>query len=145
MSNILFVKIISNFCFCQSVSVAIQLPPTLRNIDWLLKVSIFLPEEPINPDKPGQMYFKLDSLSRQIRESRTCYSAKSFIPFSYCLVTNGINVVKSGQFFCLNWVIYFMVGFMELVGVFWAIEYRVVFELLPVCKVLILGGALFCR
>jgi len=38
-----------------------------------------------------------------------------------------------------------MVGFMELVGVFWAIEYRVGFELLPVCKVLILGGALFCR
>ena len=101
--------------------------------------------KPINPDKPGQMYFKLDSLSRQIRESRTCYSAKSLIPFLCSLVTNGINVVKSGQFFCLNWVIYFMVGFMELVGVFWAIEYRVVFELLPVCKVLILGGALFCR
>ena len=81
----------------------------------------------------------------QVGRSRTCYSAKSLIPFSYCLVTNGINVVKSGQFFCLNWVIYFMVGFMELVGVFWAIEYRVVFELLPICKVLIMGGALFCR
>jgi hypothetical protein len=38
-----------------------------------------------------------------------------------------------------------MVGFMELVGVFWAIELEQVFELLPVCKVVILGGALFCR
>jgi len=45
----------------------------------------------------------------------------------------------------LNWVIYFIVGFMELVGVFWAIGFRAVFKLLPVCKVLILGGALFCR
>ena len=91
------------------------------------------------------MYFMFNSLSRQIWESRSCHSAKSFIPFLCSLVTNGINVVKSGQFFCLNWVIYFMVGFMELVGVFWAIGFRAVYELLPVCKVLILGGALFCR
>ena len=101
--------------------------------------------KPINPDKPGQMYFKLDSLSRQIRESRTCYSAKSLIPFLCSLVTNGINVVKCVKFFCLKWGFYFMVGFMELVGVFWAIGFRAGFELLPVCKVLILGGALFCR
>jgi len=45
----------------------------------------------------------------------------------------------------MKWGFYFMVGFMELVGVFWAIGFRSGFELLPVCKVLIMGGALFCR
>jgi hypothetical protein len=59
---------------------------------------------------------KFNSLSRQIWESQSCNRTKSFIPFLCSLDINGINVVKSGQFFCLKWGFYFMVGFMELVG-----------------------------
>jgi len=47
------------------------------------------------------------------------------------LVTNGINVVKSGQFFCPHFIT-FIVGFMELVGVFWAIGFWAGFERLQV-------------
>ena len=81
----------------------------------------------------------------QVGRSRSSYSAKSLIPFLCSLVINSINVVKSWQFFYLKWGFYFMVGSMVLGAVFWAIEFRAGFELLPVCKVLILGGALFCR
>ncbi|MCB0604971.1 MAG: hypothetical protein M9911_11170 [Saprospiraceae bacterium] len=44
----------------------------------------------------------------------------------------------------MKWGFYFMVGFMELVGVFWAIEFRAGFEFLPVCKVCP-GNALYCQ